>query len=277
MQGGEVPGKKLLYEVPEQRSLKGLIGELTPVAGNQQARTLLVLFAGMRLGIGVSRLALRKAVGDLPVNIVMTPDIAPWWWADDGILAGDPEGMPSRRLQAELQRQLPHDRLLCMGYSMGASIALLAGSLFGADCVIGFSTLSFVDRWRRLIYRDRRWNSATARSAPAIRRMRSDLCRALGSPGYHQAVLIADPDDRLDTLHARRLARLPRVTLRWEHGGGHQVLRAMYLKGTLGPLLADAVYGGPLEAVSSSAGRDDASSRDTSSKEGKEPSRATGS
>lgn len=271
-----MPGKKLLYEVPEQRSLKTLISELTPVAGDPAAPTLLILFAGQRLGMGISGLAFRKAVGDLPVNIVMTPDTAPWWWADDGILAGDPAGTPSPASQAELQSRFPHQRLLCMGYSMGASIALLAGSLFGADLVIGFSTLSFVDRWRRFIHRDRRWNSATARTAPALRKMHCDLRRALKSPGYHEALLIADPDDRLDTLHARRITDLPGVRLRFEHGGGHQVLRAMYLQGTLGALLADAVYGRPRAAGPESGTHGDRPAAAASSRTREEPTRAAG-
>lgn len=271
-----VPGKKLLYEVPEQRSLKELIGELVPVTGDSNAPTLLILFAGQRLGMGISRVAFRKAVADLAVNVVMTPDTAPWWWADDGILAGDPAGMPSVRLREELRRQWPHDRLLCMGYSMGGSIALLAGSLFGAEGVMAFSTLSFVDRWRRLIYRDRRWHSATARTAPALRKARHDMRRVLRNPTYREALLISDPDDRLDALHARRLADIPRTKLRWERGGGHQILRAMYLQGTLGLLLADAVNGRPLGSTQDAA-QTPASPGGSPSTDGENPSRATGS
>jgi hypothetical protein len=68
----------------------------------------------------------------------------------------------------------------------------------------------------------------------------TDLRHGLRAPGYKEALLIADRTARLDALHARRLLDLPRIKMHWEQAGGHNVLRVMYLNGTLGPLLAEA-------------------------------------
>ncbi|MGH8426966.1 MAG: hypothetical protein ACRES7_03160 [Gammaproteobacteria bacterium] len=245
---------------PEVRPLDALIDELEPIAGDPNAPTLMISFAGARLGMGISRVALRKCIADVPVKVVMTPDVFTWWWAEDGILAGGPDGTPSEQARAKLQARWPHERLICEGTSFGATTAILAGSLFGADLVLAFAILSFVGNLHRRYYRDPRWpeNAKRTRRSPAMRRkaLGTDLRRNLKKPGYKEALIIADQTDRLDALHARRLLDLPRVKAHWEKAGGHSVLRAMYLQETLGPLLADAVAGRmPGEGASTPANR----------------------
>ncbi|HEX5313437.1 MAG TPA: hypothetical protein VFX38_00815 [Gammaproteobacteria bacterium] len=234
-------------EIPAERPLESLIDDLEPMVGDPGAPTLMVSFAGARLGMGISKVALRKCIADVPVQVVITPDVFPWWWAEGGILGGAPDGMPSAKARAALQARWPHKRLICEGTSFGATTALAAGSLFGAELVLAFAVLSFTGSLKRRYYRDSRWpeNAKRTRMSPAVRRtsLGTDLRRGLRNPGYKEALLIADETDRLDALHARRLLDLPRTGIRWEQAGGHSVLRAMYLAGTLGPFLADAVAG----------------------------------
>lgn len=57
--------------VPEARFWDQRVGELEPVAGDANADTLLVCFAGARLRLGVSRVAFCKCLDGLPVRAVM--------------------------------------------------------------------------------------------------------------------------------------------------------------------------------------------------------------
>lgn len=234
--------KREALPVPEARSLDELIGELEPVAGDSNADTLLVSFAGARLGLGVSRVAFRRCLDGLPVRAVMTPDVSPWWWSDDGILAGAPDGTPSPSARARLQARWPHRHLICEGTSLGATVAVMAGSLFGAELVLAFAPVSFYDHWRRWRHRDRRWpGAASLRRAGAMKRIRCDLRKTTTNPGYGELRIVVDRLDRLDSLHTRRIARDPRTRVLWQRGGGHGVLRAMYLQGTLRRLFVDAL------------------------------------
>lgn len=228
--------------VPDYRSLRELLDELEPVGPFVPGRALMISFAGARLGMGVSRLAFRRCIEGLPLNVLVTPDVSPWWWADGGIIAGASDGMPSEQARALLRERWEFERLICQGTSLGATVALMAGSLFGADEVLAFAPLSFYGRWRRMFYRDRRWPAAaTLRRSPALRRVRCDIRRALRKPGYRAATVIADRTDRLDAKHALRLADRPHTRVHWEHEGGHGVLRAMYLRGTLRGIIAEAL------------------------------------
>lgn len=228
--------------VPATRSLEQLVDELEPIAGDPDASTLMICFAGARLGLGVSRVAFRKCIEDLAVRVLMTPDTSPWWWAEDGVLAGAADGTPSGAARALLRKRWPHRGLICEGTSLGATVAVMAGSLFGAERVLAFAPVTFYDHWRRLRFRDRRWPGAAAlRTAPAMRRIRCDLRSSTRRPGYGAARVVADCEDRLDRLHATRVERDPRVRVDWQKGGGHSVLRAMYLNGALGPYLADVI------------------------------------
>lgn len=145
-----------------------------------------------------------------------------------------------------LQRLLTlgnYRRLVCVGASMGGYMALLVGSVLGADRVLAFSPQTFLDEVNRQHYKEPRWADYLARLPTGVDPLWLDVRRVMDR--YLQ------PDTRIDIhygkqlymdgIHVKHLGERPNV-----HVCAHEVCRhdiSVYLdqQGVLNDLLAGLV------------------------------------
>lgn len=206
-------------------------------------RPLLLAFGGINLGFGMPPFEFQAIANRLDCNFIFVRDPSQSWYQGDlpGLGAGVRDlvhGLES------VTRNLQPSRLACTGNCTGGYAALLAGSHLGADSVLAFAPATYFSFWLRLRMLDWRWRDLATRSrrAAAAHPPSFDLKRYLRSPGWRSAVIYFDGSHRLDSVHARRLAALPRTRL-ISSSGGHGVVQRLREEGRLEELLRRAVFG----------------------------------
>lgn len=137
------------------------------------------------------------------------------------------------------------ERVVMVGNSMGGYAALLFGARLDVDEVVAFAPQSFLGRVKRALHRDRRWKHQMrgAQTSPTLRRVNLDLLAAIpkAAPSRCKAQIHYGRDERLDGVHAERLAHLPRLTVHGHATGGHALVRALRDGGQLAQILGRAV------------------------------------
>jgi hypothetical protein len=208
--------------------------------------TLLVTFGGIQQGMGgIPPFEFRRITEGLRAKLVYVRDPAQSWY--HGVLPGIGRGLPA--LQDAVAGALARSgasRLVCIGNSMGGYAALVVGSALGADRVLSFSPQTFLSRWLRMWYRERRWEPKVGnawRSDSAVRAA-FDLRRYLARPNWGDATVFADSAHRLDRIHAMRVSSLPRLRTEWVEGGGHALVRILRDSGALEAVLRQACGNG---------------------------------
>jgi len=117
-----------------------------------------------------------------------------------------------------------------VGNSMGGWAALGAGLLSaGNNSVLAFSPQTFIGKWQRLLYGDRRWEEQIAKARKSCGNGFSDIKKLFPLSPFHPMInLYYSELFRLDKIHARRLARFPNVRLHGYRNDDHRLVR--YLK-----------------------------------------------
>lgn len=190
----------------------------------REGDTLFVTFGGISQGIGLPRFEFHKITQSLPAKLVFIRDVHQGWY--HATLPGIGAGVSDVcNIIQRIKDETATKRTVCVGNSMGGYAALLVGSLIKAEEVIAFSPQTFIGRWLRARYGDRRWKEQMKKvySSPFSMRSAFDLSCLLSNPGYAQATIFADPRHRLDSVHARRMEKLPRTNVQWADGGHNLV------------------------------------------------------
>ncbi|HEY8152752.1 MAG TPA: hypothetical protein VII72_01350 [Myxococcota bacterium] len=206
-------------------------------------RALLVAFGGIAGALGMPPFEFFKLSADLDCKRIFVRDLRQAWYHEG--LPGISEDLPgiARFLRARMQESRA-ERFVFVGNSMGGYAAILLGALAGAHAVHAISPQTFIDRWRRLLFWDRRWRREIARvhALPQARWDVFDLRGALPRlPAVPQIELHYSSQSRIDSLHARRMRGAPGVTLHPHGEGGHQVVARLRDTGALRSLLVRAL------------------------------------
>lgn len=205
---------------------------------------LMVFFNGVIAQRGQAPFEFARITSDLGVKRLFLRDTQnSWYHAGVAGVSTNIEGTGA--YLAEVAAIADARRVIYVGCSAGGYGALLHGALVGPDSVVAFSPQTFIDRWNRLRFADRRGR----RRIPAFRKRfprapMQDLRPVLAShPGttrydlYHGSI-------RLDRIHARRLEPLPGVRRHELPVHKHLVVKAMRESGELSQILEAAVREG---------------------------------
>jgi hypothetical protein len=188
------------------------------------------------------------------INKVLVRDSGnAWYHRKIAGLGGHPDETVAtlRALIAEIAPS----KVITIGQSMGAYAAVMYGLLLGADSVIAFGPLSFLDVRQALLYHERRWLAVMrdlAQNPPA-----SGYYDLAGLPRGRTALHIlfgTKPDQpnatesvNLDAMHAHRLAALGNCTLYPYPYSGHPVVQHLIDTKRINALLARLIAGIAME------------------------------
>ncbi len=224
-------------------------GSGAPAAGNVRCipatvgAPLLVAFSGHWGHLAMPIFEFGRLTDHLEVSrlLVREPYRA---WYHRGLPEAGPDILSLCSLLERHVRDVRPRSVIAFGVSAGGYAALLFGALLGFDEVHALAPQTTLGRWHRLRMLDRRWQRDIAqiyRTAPQNRPFR-DLRRVLprrpSATTFHVHYSRAD---RLDALHAERLADLPNVLLHSYPAGGHRLARWLHERGELLRLLERAV------------------------------------
>jgi hypothetical protein len=197
---------------------------------------LLIVFAGIRGEVGIPSYDFLSISSTQAVKRLFLRDHHRAWY-QRGVagLAGSAEDLAEALRRKAEEAEARH--VAVVGNSAGGYAALLFGGLIGADACLAFSARTFFGWPRRIRHRDRRYlrDAVRVRLSGHPRRPYRDL-RAV--PLATRNDLHYSTSDRLDTLHARRMAGITGMHVHAHPGGGHQLVRELRDRGELGGLLA---------------------------------------
>jgi pimeloyl-ACP methyl ester carboxylesterase len=215
---------------------------------DRDGRTLLVAFGGLLNQIGeipVFEFMSLVEAEDPAAKRLFLRDLHQVWYQRGVEGAGDTVPQVAEWLGA-LTSRTAAERVVMVGASAGGFAAILFGALAGATEVHAFGPQTFLDRPRRVRYRDFRF-------APQIKALRADRAAdrrffdvrpsLAAAPEPPRVVIHFSSHDRLDVRHARRLERLPTVELRPYPFDDHNVVGKLRERGEL-PRLLDEILSG---------------------------------
>jgi hypothetical protein len=197
-----------------------------------------VAFGGIGGGVGVPHYEFFRVLSGVPVNRVFVRDLDQRFY-QKGVRG---LGTTFEEVAKNLEELLPPEteRVVFVGSSAGGFAAVILGTLIGVDRVVAVAPLSFIDRWRRLAFFDRRWPKSIApvNRGANIQRAYLDVRAVVRARPAASPVDVYFPRrNRLDALHARRLEGLPGVVLYPLESESHDVVRAMRDSGALREIL----------------------------------------
>lgn len=215
------------------------IGLVNTVDG--QTDVVVIAFGGMKNSIaGLPPFEFLSMLGDGEAATVFVRDLDQVWYhcGVRGLSTNISETAAAlRHLMADIGAQ----RVVTLGTSAGGFAAILFGALIEAHSVIAFAPQTFLTHRLRLVHRELRWRSQVRdlrrRTQPADRvlDLRSVLRRSQTPIAVHVGT-----HERLDGTHARHIASLPCVDLKW-HPAGHNVAKHLRDTGQLEQVVRDAV------------------------------------
>jgi hypothetical protein len=204
-----------------------------------------VAFGGIGGGVGLPHYEFFRVLDGLRVNRVFVRDLDQRFY-HEGVRG---LGSTFEAVAASLEQLLPaaSEKVVFVGSSAGGLAAVIFGSLVGVDQVIAVAPLTFIDRWRRVWFFDRRWPSSINpinRGARVQRRYLDVRAVVRARPAIRRVDVYFPRNHRLDARHARRLEGAPGVYLHPLESGSHEVVREMRDTGALRDILESSIRPG---------------------------------
>jgi hypothetical protein len=126
---------------------------------------------------------------------------------------------------------------------MGGYAAILFGTKLKVDSVLSFAPQTFIDRWRRLLYFDRRWKDRMKviyRAKEGNNNLIDLKKHLMNTNGIKTDIdIYYSPKHRLDRIHAERLKVTGNVNLIPIESGGHGVVKTLRDKGVLKEIIQE--------------------------------------
>ncbi len=200
----------------------------------------MVSFGGIQQGLGIPVFEFFNSISDIPCDKLFLRDFSQAWYQ---------KGVDSRlnhidKIITYIQdktRKNRYDKICFLGNSMGGYAAILFGSIINVDTVISFAPQTFINRFHRMINRDKRWQNQM-NQVYAFEKKRKDffdLKKYLKKNNSYktQINIYYSPKDILDKKHAERLKDLNNIILNPIKEGGHAVVKVVRDNGELKSLI----------------------------------------
>lgn len=207
----------------------------------QGAKHLLVSFGGIQAGLGIPVFEFFNSIADISCDKIFLRDFEQAWYQ----IGVDNELNSFEKVANYLKetiRKNKYDKVCFMGNSMGGYAAILFGSYLSVDQVISFAPQTFIDKWKRRLYKDGRWSEQINRihASPSKNKIFHDLKKHLKnhSSAKTKIHIYFSPTDKLDKKHASRLKHFSNITLHSVNKGGHAVVKTIRDSGELNTLLS---------------------------------------
>jgi hypothetical protein len=198
--------------------------------------TLLVSFGGIANKLPIPVFEFMRALDPFQINKIFIRDFKQCWYTNgiEGISKNPFETIEYLR---KLISTYGSKRCVFLGNSAGGYAALLYGQLLEVHETHAFSPQTFIDKWHRLMYWDRRWKKEISK----LNNASSDLfdIRKVFRENYTPATkhnIYWDARHRLDNIHAKRVDSENVKHFRYQIGG-HAIIKKLRDNGELYAIL----------------------------------------
>ncbi len=202
-------------------------------------KNLLVSFGGISQGLGIPVFEFFNSISDIQCDKIYFRDYNQAWY-QKGV---DSEFNHLDDIIKYLKIKITnnnYDKVCFLGNSMGGYAAILFGSILNIDTVISFAPQTFINRFNRRLYSDKRW-SLQINEIYTFKNKRKeyfDLKKHLkNNLDRTQINIYYSPKHKLDKKHAERLKKEKNVILHPIEEGGHFIVKHMRNNGELKSLI----------------------------------------
>lgn len=204
------------------------------------SKNLLVSFGGIRHGLGMPVFEFFNSIADIQYDKIFFRDFNQAWY-QKGV---DSELNHVDEIVQYLKKIIDsntYENVFFLGNSMGGYAAILFGSILNVDTVISFVPQTFINRFNRIINRDKRWTKEISKiyAFQNNRKAYFDLKKHLKNNNSYktQINIYYFPSHILDKKHAERLKNQKNVNLHAIEKGVHEVAKIVRNNGELKSLI----------------------------------------
>jgi hypothetical protein len=203
-------------------------------------RPLLIAFGGIQGALGLPPFEFFNFTKSMQTNKLYVRDLEQSWY-HSGL---SPYTRNIEETIAFLRTKISEStssKIIMVGNSMGGYAALLFGLAVNAERILAFSPQTFIDKWHRKLFWDRRWPhriKAAQQIAPRHYLDLKPLCKSNLKPDIN---IFFGETNRLDKIHAKRLSHCDNIKLHPYKEGGHSVVKVLRDNGTLSKLIHESI------------------------------------
>ncbi len=193
---------------------------------------LIVTFGGIMGKLPFPIFEFWNSLGDLDCDRVFIRDCAQCWY-QKGFFKHTSSIEDSIKFLKILIQKFDYKNVVFIGNSAEGYAALLFGNILNISKVLAFAPQTFISKWLRFYYRDKRWKNEIRVGQLYGNRMYFDLHRILRNSSVTENVIYYSVEDYLDAAHAKRLNGFSNVKLINVEKGGHNVIKVLKDNGEL--------------------------------------------
>ncbi|MFT4803167.1 MAG: hypothetical protein ACJA2S_004807 [Cyclobacteriaceae bacterium] len=209
----------------------------------QNRDTLLVSFGGINQGLGMPVFEFARSIASVECDKLYLRDFAQQWYQKGIDSEIDNIASLINLLKATINER-KYKKVCFLGNSMGGYAAILFGTILNVDTIVSFSPQTYIDKWNRFLYWDRRWKQQISEVHKNSMKISEyfDLRSCLSKHTYRTQIdIYYSPKHRLDKTYANRLKNLPNVNLKPIDKGGHAIIKTIRDEGRLLALINNAL------------------------------------
>ena len=210
---------------------------------SEDSKVLLVAFGGVGGELSIPAFEFFNLTRGFPVKKIFIRDLKQVWYA-----CGVPElGNSIEEVAASLAQYRDREgvkKVILVGNSMGGYAALLFGWLIQADIVHAFCPQTYINQKLRFLHFDSRWKSYLKKMYrnKEVKNTYFDLKKVFTLELKKTLFYIHyTKGDRIDRIHAQRMAKFPGVVLCGYEGSDHWMVHSLKKTGTLKKILTKSL------------------------------------
>lgn len=203
---------------------------------------LLISFGGIKQNIGMPVFEFYKSLQGIECDKCFVRDFNQAWYH----LGVDENCNSIDSVKNHLEKIIEagnYKKICFVGNSMGGYAAILFGVLLDVNKILVFSPQTFIGKWRRFLYKDKRWSVQINRihKSKKVNKRYFDLLNIFKENKSFGGTISVyfSKNDKLDALHAKRMKNNKLVNLNEINLGGHNLVRELKSLGKLDVILAE--------------------------------------